>query len=107
MIYGVIPLLNYVKYLLNSYSNSTQIALKYSNSYLLDKICDRIGSTIAVKSGQLGGNADTFMPIFSADTLDFLVTYIPRRGNNTFFSGNLSTRTDLAVNFDLPKHKHT
>ena len=33
----------------------------------------RIGSTIAVKSGQLGGNADTFMPIFSADTLDFLV----------------------------------
>ena len=48
-------------------------------------MCDRIGSTIAVKSGQLGGNADTFMPIFSADTLDFLVTYIPRRGNNTFF----------------------
>ena len=43
------------------------------------------------------------MPIFSADTLDFLVTYIPRRGNNTFFSGNLSTRTDLAVKFDLVK----
>ena len=41
------------------------------------------------------------MPIFSADTLDFLVTYIPRRGNN--FLGNLSTRTDLAVNFDLVK----
>ena len=40
---------------------------------------------MAVKSGQLGGNADTFMPIFSADTLDFLVTYIPRRRNNTFF----------------------
>ena len=37
-------------------------------------ICYRIGSTIAVKSGQLGGgNADTFIPIFSADTLDFLV----------------------------------
>ena len=34
---------------------------------------------------------------------DFLVTYIPRRGNNTFFSGNLSTRTDLAGNFDLVK----
>ena len=48
-------------------------------------------------------HADTFMPIFSADTLDFLVTYIPRRGNNTFFPGNLSTGTDLAVNFDLVK----
>ena len=36
-------------------------------------MCYRIGSTIAVKSGQLGGNADTFVPIFSADTLDFLV----------------------------------
>ena len=31
---------------------------------------------MAVKSGQLGGNVDTFMPIFSADTLDFLVTDI-------------------------------
>ena len=30
--------------------------------------------TIAVKSGQLGSNADTFMPIFSADTLDFVMT---------------------------------
>ena len=28
---------------------------------------------MAVKSAQLGGNADTFMPIVSADTLDFLV----------------------------------
>ena len=28
---------------------------------------------MAVKSGQLGGNADTFMPIFSADTLEFAV----------------------------------
>ena len=35
-----------------------------------------IGSTIAVKSGQLGGNTDTFMPIFSAGTLDLLVTDI-------------------------------
>ena len=33
-----------------------------------------MGSTITVKSGQLGGNADTFMSIFSADTLDFLET---------------------------------
>ena len=29
-----------------------------------------------VKIPQVGGNADTFMPIFSADTLDFLVTDI-------------------------------
>ena len=57
--YGVIPHLNYVK-----------------NSYLFDKMCYKISSTITVKSGQLGGNADTFMPIFSADTLDFLVTDI-------------------------------
>ena len=28
-----------------------------------------MGSTIAVKSGQLGGNGDSFMSIFSADTL--------------------------------------
>ena len=42
---------------------------------------------IAAKSSPLGGIADTFMPIFSPDTLDFLVynRYIPRRGNNTFF----------------------
>ena len=35
----------------------------------------RIGSTVAVKSVLLGAiNADTFMPIFSADNiLDFLV----------------------------------
>ena len=36
-----------------------------------------MGSTIVVKSGQLGGNADTFMPIFSVDT--------PGRGNDAFF----------------------
>ena len=28
---------------------------------------------MALKSGQLGGNADTFMPMFSADTLEFAV----------------------------------
>ena len=33
----------------------------------------RIGSTIAEKIAQLGGTADTVMPIFSLDTLDFLV----------------------------------
>ena len=38
------------------------------------------------------------MSIFSAYTPDFI-----RRGNNTFFSGNLSTGTDLATNFDLVK----
>ena len=39
-------------------------------------MCYRIGSIIAAKSGQLGGNADTFMSVFSADTLVFLVTDI-------------------------------
>ena len=40
------------------------------NSYLFDKFV--IELVIAIKSGQLGGNADTFMPMFSVDTLDFL-----------------------------------
>ena len=31
---------------------------------------------MAVKSGQLGGNADTSMPIFSADALGFAVVAI-------------------------------
>ena len=39
------------------------------NSYLFDKFA--IELVIAIKS-QLGGNADTFMPMLSADTLDFL-----------------------------------
>ena len=46
------------------------------------------------------------MPIFSADTwfLSSLTdSYIPRRWNNAFFSGNLSTGTDLVINFDLLK----
>ena len=50
---GWYPLWNYVK-----------------NSYLFDKFV--IELVIAIKSGQLGGNADTFMPMLSADTLDFL-----------------------------------
>ena len=48
------------------------------------------------------------MLIFSADTW-FLISltdrYIPRRWNNTFFSGNLSTGTGLVINFDLVKCK--
>ena len=52
------PLLHYVK-----------------NSYLFDKFVIELVA-LAVKSGQLGGIADTFMLIFSADTLDFLVTDI-------------------------------
>ena len=43
------------------------------------------------------------MPIFSADTWFLSSRHIPRRGNNSFFSGNLSTETDLAINFDLVK----
>ena len=52
---------------------------------LIEQICYKTGSIVAVKIGQLGGNADTFMPIFFADTLGFLVRYISRSGNNTFF----------------------
>ena len=43
------------------------------------------------------------MPIFSADTWFLSQIFIPRRGNNAFFSGNLSTRTDLVINLDLVK----
>ena len=43
------------------------------------------------------------MLIFSADTYFLSNRYIPRRGNNIFFSGNLSTGTDLATNFDSVK----
>ena len=67
-------------------------------------MCYRIGSTIAIKSGQLGGNADTFMPIYSADPLDFSVTDIfQEKGIIHFFLVNLGTGTDLAINFDLVK----
>ena len=62
--------------------------LKLCKEWLLIwQICYRIVSTIAAKSGPLGGIADTFMPMLSAYTFDFLVynRYIPRRGNNTFF----------------------
>ena len=38
-----------------------------------------------VKSGQLGGNSDTFMPIFSADTLDFLIADIFLEGGIIHF----------------------
>ena len=46
------------------------------------------------------------MPIFFVDTwfLSSLTdSYIPRRWNNAFFSGNLSTGTGLVINFDLVK----
>ena len=48
-------------------------------------------------------NADFFMPIFSADTWFLSYRYTLRRGNNPFFSGNLSTRTDLVIKFDFVK----
>ena len=53
-----------------------------NNSYLFDKFFIALEALLdlvevaAVKSGQLVGNGDTWMPIFSADTLDFLVTDI-------------------------------
>ena len=43
------------------------------------------------------------MRIFSADTSDFLVTAIFLEEGIIHFSGNLSTITDLAINFDLWK----
>ena len=44
------------------------------------------------------------MPIFSVDTLDFLVTDVfLEEGIIHFFSGDLSTGTDLTINFDLVK----
>ena len=43
------------------------------------------------------------MPIFSADTLDFLVTDIFLEEGIYIFSGNLNTGTNLASNFDLVK----
>ena len=46
------------------------------------------------------------MPIFSGDTwfLSSLTdSYIPRRLNYAFFSGNLSVGTGLVINFDLVK----
>ena len=45
------------------------------------------------------------MPIFSADTLDFLflVTSIFLEERIIHFFCNLSTGTDLAINFDLEK----
>ena len=43
------------------------------NSYLFDEFVTELVALHAVKNGQLRGNADTFMLIFSADTLDFAV----------------------------------
>ena len=43
------------------------------------------------------------MSIFSTDTWFLSNRYIRSRGNNAFSSGNLSTETDLAINFDLVK----
>ena len=46
------------------------------------------------------------LAIFSADTRfrsSLTESYIPRRWNNAFFPGNLSTGTGLLINFDLVK----
>ena len=43
------------------------------------------------------------MPMFSADTLDFLVTDIFLEKGIIHFPSNLSTGTDLAIDFDLVK----
>ena len=60
-----------------------------------------VGSTVAVKCVQLGViNADTADTWFLSSLTD---TYIPRKRNNAFCSGSVSTGTDLAINFDLVK----
>ena len=41
------------------------------NSYTFTKFFISLGRNIAVKSGLLGGTADIFMSIFSADTPGF------------------------------------
>ena len=56
-------------------------------TYLIN-LCYRIGSTGAVKSGQLGGNEDTFMPIFPADTLGFAVAIQTKLGIEIHFVKN-------------------
>ena len=43
------------------------------------------------------------MPISSEDIRFLSNRFIPRRGNDAFFSGNLSTGTDLVINFDFVK----
>ena len=51
-------------------------------------------------------NADIFMPTFPADAwfLSSLTdSYITRRWNNAFFSGNVSPGAGLFINFDLVK----
>ena len=78
--------------------------LKLCEEWLLIwSICYRLGSTIVLKSGQLGGNVDTFKPIFSSDALDFLVTDIFLEKGIITFSSNVNTRTNLTINFDLVK----
>ena len=53
-----------------------------------------------MKSGQLGGNRDTFMLIFSADTCDFLVTDMLLEQRCSRY---VPTGTDLVMNFNLAK----
>ena len=48
-----------------------------------------------------------FLCLYFLQIFDFLSSltdsYIPRRWNNAFISGNLSTGTGLVINFDLVK----
>ena len=48
-------------------------------------------------------NADTFMPIFSADTWFLSNRFIFLEEEIMHFSGHLSTGTDLVINFNLVK----
>ena len=75
----MIHLLNYVKNSWYNWQHYNKNNKNYNkNNYTVIRIpgiIRIIGSTIAVKSGQMVGNADTFIPIFSADTLGFVQQY--------------------------------
>ena len=58
---------------------------KIATYLIFIKVFYKIGSTVAVKNGQLGViNADAFMPIFSADTWFLSNRFIFLEGNNAF-----------------------
>ena len=48
-------------------------------------------------------NADTFTPIFSADTWFLSNGFIFLEEEIMYFTGHVSTGTDLVINFDLVK----
>ena len=76
-----------MKGVVQDYSTNRGMVLKWEQNKLWDhtllklseeqlhigQICYRIGSTIAVKIGRLGANADIFMTIYFADALGLAI----------------------------------